>query len=77
MSKTNYEILEQNKSSVIQFADGIQSQPVPSNDEISSIHADVRRMISNADLSGAIQKLDEIKDNKIGIVWHESGDLGN
>lgn len=77
MSKTNYEILEQNKSSVIQFADGIQSQPVPSDDEISSKYADVRRMISNADLSGAIQKLDEIKDNKIGIVWHESGDLGN
>mgnify|MGYP003331623976 CR=1 FL=1 len=55
MSKTNYEILEQNKSSVIQFADGIQSQPVPSDDEISSKYADVRRMISNADLSGAIQ----------------------
>lgn len=77
MSKTNYEILEQNKSSVIQFADGIQSQSVPSNDELASKYTDVQRMVSNADLSGAIQKLDEIKDNKIGIVWHESGELGN
>ncbi|MEM6338778.1 MAG: hypothetical protein AAF673_02490, partial [Pseudomonadota bacterium] len=77
MSKTNYEILEQNKSSVIQFADGVKSQPIPSNDELASKYTDVQRMVSNADLSSAIQKLDEIKDNKIGIVWHESSDLGN
>ena len=56
MSKTNYEILEQNKNSVIQFAAGIQNQPVRSNDEISSKYTNVHRMISNTELNEAIQK---------------------
>ena len=77
MSKTNYEILEQNKASVIQFADDIVSTPAPGTKALAAKHTKMKQMVRDGDLSGAIQKLDEIKDNKIGIVWHESGDLGN
>lgn len=77
MSKTNYEILEQNKASVIQYADNIVSTPAPGIQALAAKQTKVQQMVHDGDLSGAIQKLDEIKDNKIGIVWHESGDLGN
>lgn len=77
MSKTNYELLEENKASVIQFADNIESTPAPGKNALAEKYTDVRDMVANGDLSTAIKKLDEIKDNKIGIVWHESEDLGN
>ncbi len=77
MSKTNYEVLEENKASVVQFADGIKFKPAPGQRALAAKYADVQTMVANGDLSTAIKKLDEIKDNKIGIVWHESNDLGN
>ena len=85
---TNYERLEANKKNVLAFAKEKASVPVEKmNDErcdelVQSGRIDAKKFfedgIATGDLSAAIKKLDEIKDNRIGIVWHKkSADLGN
>lgn len=84
MSKTNYKILEENRSAVLGFADGIKDSGVTTGAEVVVLSQGVKlktreaqHLVANGNLTAAIQRLDEIKDNKIGIVWHESTDLGN
>lgn len=84
MSKTNYEVLQENRAAVLQFADGIQDPGIIAggavvelSQAIQSKTSAAQSLVANGDLTAAIQMLDEIKDNKIGIVWHESADLGN
>jgi len=84
MSKTNYKILEENRLAVLEFADGINdpgittgAKAVELSDSIKQKTGEAQALVTSGDLTTAIQKLDEIKDNKIGIVWHESADLGN
>lgn len=77
MSKSNYEVLEENRANVVEFADSVESAAAPGEGALQRKNEEVRSLVASGDLSAAIQKLDEIKDNKIGIVWHESGDLGN
>lgn len=68
MSKTNYELLEENKSNVIEYADSIKSSPAPDKNTLAIKYTQVQQMVFDADLDSAIRKLDEIKDNKIGII---------
>ncbi len=84
MSKTNYETLEENRLAVLNFADGINDPGITTGvkavelaDAVKQKTSEVQTLVANGDLTAAIQRLDEIKDNKIGIVWHESADLGN
>ena len=84
MSKTNYEILEENRSAVLGFADGIKDSGVATGAEVVALSQGIKlktreaqHLVANGNLTAAIERLDEIKDNKIGIVWHESTDLGN
>lgn len=84
MAKTNYELLEENRKAVLAFADGIEDPGVTTGSDVVTLSQDitlktreVQHLVANGDLTAAIRRLDEIKDNKIGIVWHESEDLGN
>jgi len=84
MSKTNYEILEENRSAVLGFADRIKDSGVATGAEVVALSQGIKlktreaqHLVANGNLTAAIERLDEIKDNKIGIVWHESTDLGN
>ena len=84
MAKTNYELLEENKKAVLAFADGVADPGVTTASDVMTLSqgikdktSEVQSLVANGDLNAAIKKLDEIKDNKIGVVWHESADLGN
>jgi hypothetical protein len=77
MAKSNYELLEENRESVVNFADSIKPKPSTGLKALEKKNEEVRTLVKEGKLSEAIQKLDEIKDNKIGIVWHESGDFAS
>jgi hypothetical protein len=75
MSKTNYKILEENRSAVLGFADGIKDSGVTTGAEVVALSQGVKlktreaqHLVANGNLTAAIQRLDEIKDNKIGVV---------
>ncbi len=76
MSKSNFEVLNENREAVLGFAKGIDSTP-PTKIDIEARKKEAQKLFAEGDLSGAIKKLDQIKDNRLGIVWHESPDLGN
>ncbi len=84
MAKTNYELLEENRKAVLAFADEIEDPGVTTGSDVVTLSQDIKlktreaqHLVANGDLTTAIKRLDEIKDNKIGVVWHESADLGN
>ena len=77
MAKTNYEVLEENRESVLQYANGVVETPIPTPEQIKVKTSLAQEAVERGDLTAAIKMLDEIKDNKIGIVWHESGELTN
>jgi len=84
MAEKNYELLEENRKAVLAFADGVEDSGVPTGSDVVTLSqgikdktSEVQDLVANGDFTTAIKKLDEIKDNKIGIVWHESEDLGN
>ena len=76
MSKSNFEVLEENRKAVLDFADGI---PLGGKKDIDTQPKlkQAQESVEKGDLTAAIRMLDEIKDNKLGIVWHTSEDLGN
>ena len=74
MSKTNYELLEDNRAMVIAFAEEVQSDVFPAKKPQEVLNKEVQDLVAKGDLSAAIRQLDEIKDNKIGIVWHDRED---
>ncbi len=76
MSKSNFEILNDNREKTLAFAKGVDSAPSAVID-IRARRNEAQKLFIDGDLSGAIKKLDQIKDNRLGIVWHESQDLGN
>lgn len=77
MSKSNFEILGENREYVLAFAKEVNSAP-PVKIDIEARKREAQKLFADGgDLSAAIKKLDEIKDNKLGIVWRESQDLGN
>ena len=69
----NYERLQKNRQAVLEFADAINISSTPDRDKRRQEAYDA---VEQGDLSAAISKLDEAKDNAIGIVWHKSDDLG-
>jgi hypothetical protein len=84
MSKTNHQILEENRAEILKFADAIKDPGVTTGQAVVEFSqaiklktTNVQDLVANGDFTTAIQELDEIKDNKIGIVWHKSADLGN
>jgi hypothetical protein len=78
--KSNYEVLKGNRAAVLKFTDGIIRSHTPgspfSDAKIIEARKSVRELVAQGEWSKAIIKLDEIKDNRVGIVWHESSDLG-
>ena len=78
MAKSNYDILEQNKSATLLFASTIVALPKPSIPIDTTAKLQLAKdALKNKDFSKAVMLLDEIKDNKLGIEWSESEDLGN
>ena len=78
--KSNYEVLQDNKNATLEFASRFaSSRPVPVLPEegLQNKLKNARTSVESGDFETAIKLLDEIKDNKIGIVWHESNDLGH
>ena len=76
MSKSNFEVLNDNREKTLAFAKGVDGTP-PVKIDIEARKKEAQQLFIDGDLSGAIKKLDQIKDNRLGIVWHESQDLGN
>jgi hypothetical protein len=80
-SKSNYDILQDNKTKVLKFAKDVFAKDVESSninkDEIEAKLESAKEKLSVGGFSEAISLLDEIKDNKLGIIWHKSGDLDN
>lgn len=68
MAKSNYDILEQNKSETLLFASSIVAQPKPTIpiDTTTTLQS-AKDALKNGDFSKAVMLLDEIKDNKLGI----------
>jgi hypothetical protein len=79
MSKSNYEVLVENKAGALSFATDIIAQPKPAIPiDTSSKLQSAKDVLKDKDgLSKAVMLLDEIKDNKLGIAWFQSSDLGN
>ena len=76
--KSNYEVLQDNKNATLEFASKFaSSKPVPVLPEkgLQNKLKNAKTSVENGDFETAIKLLDELKDNRIGIVWHESGDL--
>ncbi len=72
--KSNFEVLEENRKAALSFADNLPTKnDVDVKDKLKRA-AEIVKMVG---LTAAIRILDQIKDNKIGIVWHKSPDLGN
>lgn len=75
--KSNFEVLEENREAVLSFADTIPPRIggdiINTEDKLKKVFTDIEA----GNLTSAIAMLDQIKDNKIGITWHESHDLGN
>lgn len=71
--KTNYQILEENQKAALDFAFKLNGEAKP----IDTGTNPVSIALSNGEFSLAIRTLAEIKDNRLGITWHESDDLGN
>ena len=78
MSKSNYAVLEVNKKQTLDFAAKIAEKPKPSIPiDTSSKLQSAKDALAKGDFSKSVMLLDEIKDNKLGIKWEESNDLGN
>jgi hypothetical protein len=75
--KSNFEVLEENRKAALSFADTVLPRQdvdvINTGDKLKQ----AAESVETGDLTAAIRMLDQIKDNKIGIVWHESPDLGN
>lgn len=71
---SNYEVLEANRLATLEFADSIAATALvqPAVERGVSLE----ELVKGGEWSKAIIMLDEMKDNKLGIVWHESEDLG-
>ena len=74
--KSNFQVLEENRKAALSFADKIPPEGgdvINTGDKLNQAAGSLK----TGGLTAAIRMLDQIKDNKIGIVWHESLDLGN
>ena len=67
MSKSNFEILNDNREKTLAFAKGVDSAPSAVID-IRARRNEAQKLFIDGDLSGAIKKLDQIKDNRLGSL---------
>lgn len=74
MSKTNHERLNKNREDALAFADTITTG---GSGDSKQCRTDAKAALESGDLSLAIKKLDEAKDNAIGITWHEQSGSDN
>jgi len=72
--KSNFEVLEENRKAALSFADNL---PTKNDVDVRDKLKRAEEIVKMGGLTAAIRILDQIKDNKIGIVWHKSPDLGN
>lgn len=72
--KSNFEVLEENRKAALSFADNL---PTKNDVDVKDKLKRAAEIVKMGGLTAAIRILDQIKDNKIGIVWHKSPDLGN
>lgn len=81
-NKSNYQKLQDNKKAALEFAAGITGVEIENREELlkesqTQIITDAKGAIDKGDFSTAIAKMDQLKDAKLGISWHESENLGN
>lgn len=74
---TNYEKLQLNKKEALLFTTNIAKSEVSVINNKNDILSEARASLADENFEKAILKLDQLKDAKLGIVWHESSDLGN
>lgn len=81
---TNYEKLQKNKEKTLEHAvsvtrseDGSKTKQEIPNSAKKKMLDDANAALDENDFSTAIQKMDQLKDAKLNISWHESDDLGN
>ena len=67
MSKSNFEILNDNREKTLAFAKGVDGAP-PAVIDIRARRNEAQKLFIDGDLSGAIKKLDQIKDNRLGSL---------
>lgn len=58
--KTNYQILEENKKAVLDFADNIKTKPILGQNAIKAKQTEAKGLLNAGHFSEAIQKLNEI-----------------
>lgn len=76
--KTNYQVLKENRKAVLDYAEEIAKKPIPEATKSFEVrYGHLGRMIEDDDFTGAIKLLGRLKDNQLGIMWHESENLGN
>ena len=63
MSKSNFEVLNDNREKTLAFAKGVDGTP-PVKIDIEARKKEAQQLFIDGDLSGAIKKLDQIKDNQ-------------
>eukprot|EP00559_Dactyliosolen_fragilissimus_P007755 CAMPEP_0184859770 /NCGR_PEP_ID=MMETSP0580-20130426/4769_1 /TAXON_ID=1118495 /ORGANISM="Dactyliosolen fragilissimus" /LENGTH=264 /DNA_ID=CAMNT_0027356605 /DNA_START=26 /DNA_END=817 /DNA_ORIENTATION=- len=74
---TNYDKLQANKKEVLLFTSNIAKAEAEVVDNKNDILLQARASLVDENFEKTISKLDQLKDAKLGIVWHESSDLGN
>lgn len=75
MAPSNHETLLTNTEAVIAFASSIDSRPIAVA-TVASLLQGAKQNLKDGNFEVSLQKLDQLKDARLGIVWSESGDLG-
>lgn len=74
---TNYDKLQSNKKGALLFTINIAKSEVAVINNKNDILSEAKASLADENFEKAILKLDQLKDAKLGVVWHESSDLGN
>ena len=71
--KSNLEILTENREAVLDFvSNSLGGETLI----VDTSYDDVKDSVERGNLTAALSKLDQLKDQQLGIKWHESMDLG-
>ena len=82
MTKSNFELLQDNKQKVLAFTHDVIQVPQQQADnkyppDIPAKLQIIKAKFVKGEYGQAISLLDELKDNRLNITWKTSGDLGN
>lgn len=82
MTKSNLELLQNNKDQVLAFTQNVINTPQQQSDNtyppnIKNRLQTIKAEFEKENYGHAISLLDELKDNRLNIIWKTSEDLGN